>query len=60
MRYKSRKFWIAVFLILIATMLVYLGKLDSSKWVDLVKWIGSTYFFANAFNKFARVKSGSS
>jgi len=50
-KYASRKFLICAVILLIGTVSLFLGKLNSSDWVDLSRWIALTYLGANVAQK---------
>lgn len=50
--YNSRKFILGVIIFIIATTIFILtSKLSGDNWVELVKWVGGTYFVTNAISK---------
>jgi len=50
--YNSRKFILGVIIFIIATTIFILtSKLSGDNWVELVKWVGGTYFVSNAISK---------
>jgi len=44
----GRKFLIGIFVLVVATALLWAGKLDQTNWVDLLKWTVVGYLAANA------------
>ena len=51
-KYNSRKFLLgAVIFIVGTTIFVLTSKLSGDNWVELVKWVGGTYFVTNAISK---------
>ena len=50
--YNSRKFILGVIIFIIGTAIFILtSKLSGGNWVELVKWVGGTYFVSNAISK---------
>jgi len=50
--YNSRKFILGVIIFIIGTAIFVLtSKLSGDNWVELVKWVGGTYFVSNAISK---------
>ena len=50
--YNSRKFVLGIIIFIIGTTIFVLtSKLSGDNWVDLVKWVGGTYFVTNAISK---------
>ena len=50
--YNSRKFILGVIIFIIGTTIFILtSKLSGGNWVELVKWVGGTYFVSNAISK---------
>lgn len=50
-KYASRKFLICAGILLIGTVSLFFGKLNSSDWVDLSRWVALTYLGANVAQK---------
>lgn len=50
--YASRKFQLAAFILVLANpVLLYLGLIDSSQWVDVTKWVFGLYCTGNVASK---------
>lgn len=49
--FKSRKFSIAVLLVLVATALLALSLISQATWLDVMRLVGGGYFAANVGQK---------
>lgn len=50
-KYASRKFLICIIILLIATIGLFVGVMDSADWSDLSRWVALTYLGANVAQK---------
>jgi hypothetical protein len=50
-RFRTRKFTLAVLLILLATFLLVTDFIESTIWQNVIMFVGGGYFFANVFQK---------
>jgi threonine/homoserine/homoserine lactone efflux protein len=52
MKVPERKFMFGCFVLFVSTAIfVFTVKLTGDQWVDLIKWIGVSYFLANVGSK---------
>lgn len=50
-KYLSRKFIMALFILVMVTVLLCIGKIDASTYKDVLIWIGNGYLLVNVVNK---------
>ena len=48
---KSTKLWLALFMVAIVTALNYFGTVDSTDYIDFLKWIFGLWIFGNVTTK---------
>ena len=47
-RWKSRKLWFSFFVVIVATIMLWIGRLNGDDWIEVMKWIGGAYLVSNA------------
>ncbi|WP_126992265.1 hypothetical protein [Thermosipho globiformans] len=52
MKLKSRKLWLALILMVLFTVLVWIGKLGEENYINAMLWLYGVYSGANVLTKF--------
>ena len=58
--FKSRKFLLSLFVVLLATVLLWFQKLDGAQFVMILSWIVPAYLGSNVVQKFAERRTAES
>lgn len=48
-KFFSRKFLFALVILVASTVALFLGKIGGTEWVAAISFVGTSYFFANAY-----------
>lgn len=60
MKLTSRKLWFAIFVMVVATIALFISKSDFNQWADFAKWVFGIYAGANVGEHVTKTIRGSS
>jgi len=55
---KTRKFLLALFIMLLSSFMIWFGKIDQNVWKDIIWWVFAFFIGGNAIEKLTGLKKG--
>jgi hypothetical protein len=55
-KFKSRKLWLAIILMIVFTVLVWVGKIGEDNYIQAMLWLYGVYSGTNVLTKFTNIQ----